>query len=140
MGEDGPDPDSTAGIGDFLAQILGEPHPAVSRARSIFDSSMASLIAKVRSQRVEDAYELTHLIFEHPQNSMYKTGDEKVMTLLKALVEAQRTDGGWLTFYSGGKSDVSISVYSLQVLVSHGVIDKSILQSMFDSASKDQSF
>lgn len=131
------DDDSTVGIADFLAQVLGERYPAVSRARNIFDSSMAKLIARVKSERVEDAYELTHIIFENPQNSMYRTGDERVNTLLRALVEAQREDGGWLTFYSGGKSDVPMSVYSLQILVSYGVLDKSILQNMFDVALKE---
>jgi len=136
-GLNGPDPDSTAGIGDFLAQVRGEQHLAVSRARKIFDSSMAELIPKVRKERIEDAYELTHLIFDNPQNSMYKIGDKRVMTLLKALIEIQREDGGWLTFYSEGKSDVSITVYALQVLVSHDVLDKTVLQKMFDEALKD---
>jgi len=137
-GVDGPDPDSTAGIGDFLARVVGGQHPAVSRATKIFNSSMDKLIGKVKKERIEDAYELTHLIFDNPQNSMYKKGDKRVMTLLRALVEAQRKDGGWLTFYSEGKSDVPITVYSLQVLVSHGVLDKTVLRHMFDVALKQR--
>jgi len=136
-GMNGPDPDSTAGIADFLAQVRRKKHPAVSRARKMFDSNIAKLVEKVKSQRIEDAYELTHLIFDEPENSMYRRGDKKVMILLKALVATQRDDGGWLTFYSGGKSDVPISVYSLQVLVSHGILNKAALQNMFDAALRD---
>jgi len=138
VGVDGPDPDSTAGIGDFLAQVIGGQHPAVSRARKIFDSSMDKLIGKVKKERIEDAYELTHLIFVKPQNSMYEKGDKRVMTLLRALLEAQREDGGWLTFYSKGKSDVPITVHSLQVLISHGILDKTVLRHMFDVTLKQR--
>lgn len=136
-GLDALDPDSSVGIADFLVQVFGEHHPSFSRARTIFNSKMAKLIAKVQNQKIDDAYELTHLIFENPQNSMYGSEDDKVMTLLKALIEAQRDDGGWLTFYSRGKSDVPITIYSLQVLVSHGVLDKSVPQEMFDAVSED---
>jgi hypothetical protein len=131
------DNDSTVGIANFLAQVVGEHHPTIPRAKTIFDTGIAKLVAQVKSQRVEDAYELTHLVFDEPKNFMYRSGDERVMILLRALIEAQREDGGWLTFYSGGKSDVPVSVYSLNVLVSHSVLDKSILQNMFDAALKD---
>jgi hypothetical protein len=133
VGLDGPDPDSTAGIGDFLSEVLGRRHPAASRARKIFDRSMDNLVAKVKRERVEDAYELTHLIFEKRPNLMYRKGDERVSTLLKTLIEAQRNDGGWITFYSEGKPDVPISVFSLQVLLFHGIVEKSSLQNMFDA-------
>jgi len=136
-GLDKRDDDSTVGIADFLAQVLGGQYPAVSVARNIFDSSMAKLVSRIKSERIDDAYELTHLISDKPQNSMHKTGDKRVKTLLKALGQAQREDGGWLTFYSGGKSDVPISVYSLQILVSHGVLQKTILQSMFAATLRD---
>ncbi len=139
VGLDELDADSTVGIGDFLAQAIERDHPAVSRAKKIFDSRMADLIEQVKREGTEDAYELTHLIFEKPQNSMYRKGDERVLTLLKTLAEAQRNDGGWFTFYSKGKSDVPITVFSLQALVSHGVIDKTVLQKMFNNALKGKS-
>lgn len=139
VGLNGLDPDSTVGIGDFLAQAVGRRHSAVSRARKIHDSCMTKLITKVNSERVEDAYELTNLIFDNPQNSMYRSGDERISTILRALVAAQRKDGGWLTFYSGGKSDVPITVFLLRVLVSHSIINTSTLQNMFDVALKDKS-
>ncbi|MFB0522559.1 MAG: hypothetical protein ACETV1_02215, partial [Candidatus Bathyarchaeia archaeon] len=134
VGRDGPDPDSTTGIGDFLAPILGKKHAAVSRAKKMFESSLAALLSKLEKERIEDAYELTHLVFETPQNFMYHKGDKRIRSLLETLVKAQRKDGGWRTFYSEGKSDVPITVFSLQVLVSHGVISKAWLQTLFDSA------
>jgi len=137
VGRDGPDPDSTTGIGDFLASMLGKKHPAVSRAKKMFESSLANLLSKLEKERVEDAYELTHLVFETPQNLMYQKGDKRITTLLETLVKVQRKDGGWRTFYSEGKSDVPITVFSLQVLVSHGVMSKSSLQRLFDSAFAD---
>jgi len=134
VGRDGPDPDSTAGIGDFLAPILGKKHPAISRTKKMFESNLANLLSKLEKEKVEDAYELTHLVFESPSNLMYQKGDRRIMALLEALVEVQRGDGGWLTFYSEGKSDVPITVFSLQVLVSHGIISESMLQRLFDEA------
>ena len=136
MGQNGPDPDSTAGIGDFLAPFLGKKHPAVARAQQMFELNLTKLLSKVQKEKVEDAYELTHLVFDTPPNIMYQKGDKRIETLLEALARAQRTDGGWLTFYYEGKSDVAITVFSLQVLISHGVISKSSLQKLFDSALK----
>ena len=52
------------------------------------------------------------------------------------LVQAQCKDGGWKTFYSSGKSDVAMTVYALQVLVSHEIVKKQTLQEMFDYAIK----
>ncbi len=137
VGRDGPDPDSTTGIGDFLAPMLGKKHPAVSRAKKMFESSLADLLSKLEKERIEDAYELTHLVFETPQNFMYNKGDRRIRSLLETLVKAQREDGGWRTFYSEGRSDVPITVFSLQVLVSHGIISKLSLQKLFNSASTD---
>lgn len=134
VGKDEPDPDSTTGIGDFLAPILGKKHPAVSRAKKMFEASLANLLSKLEKERIEDAYELTHLVFETPQNFMYHKGDRRITTLLETLVKVQRKDGGWRTFYSEGKSDAPITVFSLQVLVSHSVISKSSLQRLFDFA------
>jgi len=134
VGRDGLDPDSTTGIGDFLAPILGKKHPAVSRTKKMFESNLANLLSKIEKEKVEDAYELTHLVFETPSNLMYQKGDKRIMALLEALVKVQRGDGGWLTFYSEGKSDVPITVFSLQVLVSHGVISRSMPQRLFDEA------
>jgi len=134
VGRDGPDPDSTAGIGDFLAPILGKKHPAVSKTKKMFESNLANLLSKLEKEKVEDAYELTHLVFDTPSNLMYQKGDRRIMTLLEALMKVQRGDGGWLTFYSEGKSDVPITVFSLQVLVSHGIISESMLQRLFDEA------
>ncbi len=137
VGRDGPDPDSTTGIGDFLAPMLGKKHPAVSRAKKMFESSLADLLSKLEKERIEDAYELTHLVFETPQNFMYNKGDRRIRSLLETLVKAQRKDGGWRTFYSEGRSDVPITVFSLQVLVSHGIISKLSLQKLFNSAFTD---
>jgi len=134
VGRDGPDPDSTTGIGDFLAPILGKRHSAVSRAKRMLESSLANLLSKIEKEKVEDAYERTHLVFDTPSNLMYQKGDRRIMALMEALVKVQRGDGGWLTFYSEGRSDVPITVFSLQVLVSHGVISQSMLQRLFDEA------
>ena len=134
VGLEGADPDSTAGIGDFLAPILGRKNPAVSRASRMFESALTKLLDKLRKERIEDAYELTHLVFETQPNLMYQRDDTRIRTLLEALIKAQRKDGGWLTFYSEGKSDVPITVYSLQTLLSHGITRKSALRTMFDSA------
>jgi len=136
VGMEGADPDSTAGIGDFLAPILGRKHPAVSRAKRMFESALTKLLDKLKKERIEDAYELTHLIFETPPNLMYQRNDRRIRTLLEALVDVQRKDGGWLTFYSEGKSDVPITVFSLQVLLSHGVLSKQALQIMRDATFK----
>jgi hypothetical protein len=135
VGMEGADPDSTTGIGDFLAPILGRKHPAVSRAKKTFESTLTKLLDKLKKERTEDAYELTHLIFEVQPNLMYQRNDKRIRTLLEALVKVQRRDGGWLTFYSEEKSDVAITVFSLQVLLSHGIISKSALRTMFDSAT-----
>jgi len=132
---EGADPDSTTGIGDFLAPILGREHQAVSRAKRMFGSTLTKLLDKLKKERIEDAYELTHLIFEVQPNLMYQRNDKRVKTLLEALVKVQRRDGGWLAFYSEEKSDVAITVFSLQVLLSHGVISKSALRTMFDLAT-----
>jgi len=137
VGRDGPDPDSTAGIGDFLAPMLGKKHAAVSRAKKMFESSLANLLLKLEKERVEDAYELTHLVFETPYNFMYQKKNKRIRSLLETLVKAQRKDGGWRTFYSEGRSDVPITVFSLQVLVSHGITSKPSLQRLFDSAFAD---
>jgi len=134
VGLKGADPDSTTGIGDFLAPILGRQNPAVTRAKKMFESTLSKLLDKLNKEKIEDAYELTHLILETQQNIMYQRGDKRIRTLLEALVKVQRKDGGWLTFYSEGKSDVPMTVFSLQVLLSHGVVRKSALQTMFDSA------
>jgi len=134
VGMEGADPDSTTGIGDFLAPILGRKHQAVSRAKGMFESTLTKLLDKLKKEKIEDAYELTHLIFETQPNVMYQRNDARIRTLLEALVEVQRKDGGWLTFYSEGKSDVAITVFSLQVLLSHGIITKSALRTMSDSA------
>jgi hypothetical protein len=134
VGTEGADPDSTAGIGDFLAPILERKHPAVSRAKRTFESTLTKLLDKLKKEKIEDAYELTHLVFETQPNLMYQMNDGRIRTLLEALVKVQERDGGWLTFYSEEKSDVAITVFSLQVLLSHGIIRKSALQKMFDSA------
>lgn len=134
--QNGPDPDSTAGIGDFLAPFLGKKHPMVARAKKMFELNLTKLLSKVQTEKVRDAYELTHLVFDSPPNVMYQKSDRRIRILLEALAEAQRTDGGWLTFYSEGKSDVAITVFSLQVLVSHDIISKSSLQKLFDSTLK----
>ena len=136
VGLEGADPDSTTGIGEFLALILGRKNPAVSRARRMFESTLTKLLDKLKKERIEDAYELTHLVFETPPNLMYQRKDGRIRTLLEALVNVQRKDGGWLTFYSEGKSDVPITVFSLQVLLSHGVLSKHALQTMCDSTLK----
>ena len=138
VGTEGADPDSTTGIGDFLAPILGRKHPAVSRAKRTFESTLSKLLDKLKKERIEDAYELTHLVFEAQPNLMYQRNDARVRSLLEALVKVQRRDGGWLAFYSEGKSDISITVFSLQVLLSHGVLSKHALQIMFDSTLKRQ--
>ena len=117
--------------------MLGKKHSTVSRAKKMFEASLASLLSKLEKERVEDAYELTHLVFEMPQNFMYNKGDRRIGSLLETLVTVQRKDGGWRTFYSEGKSDVPITVFSLRVLVSHGVISKPSLQKLFDSAFAD---
>jgi len=134
VGLDGPDPDSTAGIADFLAPMLGKQHATVTRAKKMFESNLANLLSKLEKERIKDAYELTHLVFDTPRNIMYQKGDNRITKLLEALVKAQRQDGGWLTFYSEGKSDAPITVFALQVLTSHGIVSKNNLQSMFDSA------
>lgn len=136
VGQNGPDPDSTTGIGDFLAPILGKKHSAVARAKKMFESNLTKLLSKVQKEEVEDAYELTHLVFDTPPNIMYQKSDKRIGILLKALAKAQRTDGGWLTFYSEGKSDAPITVFALQTLISHDAISKSSLQKSFDSTFK----
>lgn len=132
VGMEGVDPDSTTGVGDFLASILGRKHQTVSRAKSVFESALKKLLDNVKKERIEDAYELTHLVFETQPNLMYQRNDRRIRTLLEALVKVQRKDGGWRTFYSEGKSDVSITLFSLQVLTSHGMISKPSLQRFFD--------
>jgi len=136
VGLEGADPDSAAGIGEFLAPILGKESPAVSGAKRMFESTLAKLLDKLKKERIEDAYELTHLVFETPPNLMYQRNDTRIRTLLEALAKVQRNDGGWLTFYSEGESDVPITVFSLQVLLSHGVLSKQALQIMCDSSLK----
>lgn len=126
------DPDSTVGIGNFLARLHGTSHHSFLKAKAIFEERMSVLAQKVAHETVDDAYELTHLVFEDAPNFMYDEGDERVERVLEALVRAQREDGGWKTFYSGEKSDAAITAYSLEVLVLHGVIDKSDLQEMLD--------
>jgi prenyltransferase beta subunit len=126
------DPDSTVGIGNFLAKIHSANHPSVLRAKKIFEERMSELAKKVSQETVDDAYELTHLIFDEVPNHMYNLSDERVRKILKMLVNAQRKDGGWKTFYSDGKSDVAITAYALQVLISHGILKKEFLQEMFD--------
>lgn len=132
VGMEGVDPDSTTGVGDFLASILGRKHQTVSRAKSVFESALKKLLDNVKKERIEDASELTHLVFETQPNLMYQRNDRRIRTLLEALVKVQRKDGGWRTFYSEGKSDVSITLFSLQVLTSHGMISKPSLQRFFD--------
>jgi len=126
------DPDSSVGIGNFLAEIYGKNYPPFLRSKRIFEEKMSELAEKVSHEAIDDAYELTHLIFDNVPNYMYSLDDERVRKVLEMLVHAQRKDGGWKTFYSGGKSDVAITVYALQVLVSHGIIKKETLQKMFD--------
>ncbi len=128
------DPDSTVGIGNFLVTVYGNNYPSVVRARRIFEERIAGLAAKVKHETVDDAYELTHLVFDEFPNYMYNLDDMRVRRVLEALVHVQREDGGWKTFYSCGKSDAAISVYALRVLVSHGIISKETLQEMFDSS------
>jgi hypothetical protein len=134
VGRDKSDPDSTTGIGDFLAPIVGKQNPTVYRAKSRFESTLTKLLDRLKSERIEDAYELTHLVFEDAPYLMYGKGDKRIRALLEALIKAQRKDGGWLTFYSEGKSDVPITVFSLKALLSHGIIAKTVLQKAFDSA------
>jgi hypothetical protein len=130
------DADSTVGIGNFLAKLYGKDHPSVLRAKRIFEERMSELAKKVSHKTIDDAYELTHLIFDEVPNYMYHLGDERVKRVLEMLLHVQGKDGGWKTFYSGGKSDAAITVYALRVLLSHGIVQKKTLQEMFDHAVK----
>jgi hypothetical protein len=130
------DPDSTVGIGNFLATIHGDSYPSFMRAKKIFEGRLTELVEKLENETIDDAYELTHLVFSETPNHMYTLGDERVRKVLETLIEAQHEDGGWKTFYSGGKSDVGITVYALQLLVSHRIIKKETLQEMFEDAIK----
>lgn len=83
---------------------------------------------QVKQEKIECAYTLTHLLFDTPENRMYRKDDPRVQTLLEALVEAQRPDGGWSTFYSPDKPEPAMSAYAVSVLLSH----QAMLCSMFD--------
>lgn len=131
------DPDSTVGTGNFLAAFYGTNHPSFLRAKKIFEQRLTELAEKVQRKTIDDAYDLTHLILDEATNYMYSLDDERVRKVLEMLVKVQREDGGWKTFYSGGKSDVPITVYALQVLVSHKIIKKETLQEMFDRTLRD---
>jgi len=130
------DPDSSVGIGNFLAIIYGIKHSSFVKAKKIFEERMSKLSEKIKHETIDDAYELTHLISDEVPNHMYNLEDERVRKVLKTLVHVQRKDGGWKTFYSRGKSDVAITVYALQVLVSHKIIKNEKLQEMFDCTVK----
>jgi hypothetical protein len=126
------DADSSVGIGNFLAEIYGKDYPSFLRSKRIFEERMSELAEKVSHEVIDDAYELTHLISDKVSTYMYGIDDTRIRKVLEMLVQAQCKDGGWKTFYSGGKSDVAITVYALQVLVSHGILKKQTLQEMFD--------
>ncbi|MEM3646734.1 MAG: prenyltransferase/squalene oxidase repeat-containing protein [Thermofilum sp.] len=126
------DPDSTTGITAFLAQSRGEDHPAVRRGRIIFEAKLNELVQQVEREKTDCAYTLTHLLFDTPENKMYRKNDPRIQTLLKALVEAQRPDGGWSTFYSSDKPEPAMSAYAVSVLLAHRAVDKAVLRSMFD--------
>lgn len=130
------DADSSVGIGNFLAEIYGRDYLSFLRSKRIFEERMSELAEKVSHEVIDDAYELTHLISDKVPNYMYSIDDERVRKVLKMLVQAQCKDGGWKTFYSGGKSDPAITVYALQILVFYGIIKKESLQEMFDFAVK----
>jgi prenyltransferase beta subunit len=132
------DPDTTVEIGNFLAKIHGPDYPPFLRVKKMFEEQISALAKKIAHETVDDAYELTHLVRDEVPNYMYSVGDKRVKKSLKMLIQVQREDGGWKTFYSGGKSDVAITVYALQVLVSHKIIRKTTLQTMFDHAMKNR--
>mgnify|MGYP001026924852 CR=1 FL=1 len=130
------DADSSVGIGNFLAEIYGKNYRSFLRSKRIFEERMSTLAEKASHEVIDDAYELTHLIFDKVSTYMYSIDDKRIRKVLEVLVQAQCKDGGWKTFYSGGKSDVAMTVYALQVLVSHGIVKKQTLQEMFDYAVK----
>jgi hypothetical protein len=141
--ERGEDPDATVQVAFLMGDVFGEDDPAYRRGRELFEGYLdrcardAERGYRVRprdGQRADlDVYQLTHLflswLLDPPRRfrTGYDVGDPRVRTMMEALVDIQREDGGWRPFFAEGSSPVYTAL-AVKALVLSGMLDRAALR------------
>ena len=141
--EDRGDPDSTAQIAFLMGEIYGTDDPAYVKGRQMFEGALDECVQDAeRGYRIRfhdgereglDAYHLTHLflasLVDPPRRfqSGYDASDPRVRRMMEALVDIQREDGGWHTFWTQ-ESLPDYTVLAIEALVLSGVLAREDLQ------------
>ena len=137
------DADATAQVTFLMGEVHGEDDPVYQRGRESFERHLdgcARDAARGYTIRVRDgerspldAYHLTHLLLswslDPPRRfqSGFDTADPRVRSMMQALLEIQRQDGGWRPFFSQESSPV-YTLLAVKALILSGMLSREDLR------------
>ena len=147
------DPDASAQITFLMKDLLGEEDTLHKRGIALYEGHISQMAKDAESgfhhrkgQKEEnDIYHLTHLLGQslffgkRSADAGYNVKDERVKKILKAILEAQREDGGWRPFWSK-KSDPLYTALVIKIFLWVAALPRKKIRSMVEkSISPEQS-
>jgi len=127
-----PDPDSTADIAFTIRDVCGDNDEAYLKSRERFEDCLSKFSQDVergyyvyegKNQEL-DIYYLTQFLSKPIIKAGYDLGDKRVAKIVEAIVETQRPDGGWRTFWGAG-SDPFYTCRTLEMLLLMDAVPRS---------------
>jgi len=137
-GQERSDPDSSTRVTFVLQEAYGETDPVVQRGRAYYERCLTEVARDARQRYYEvrgerrglDVYHLVDTVLEaESAASGYTMQDERIRSIVEAVVDIQRRDGGWRPFWME-ESDPFYTCYTLRALVWVGALERADLAEM----------
>ena len=137
------DPDTTAQITFLMGELYGKSDPVYQRGKEQFELHLDECARDAKrgyaisvrdgKRRALDIYHLTHLLLswwlDPPRRFQFgcDARDPRVRSVMQAILEIQRSDGGWRPFFSQESSPI-YTLLAVKTLVLSGMLPRDRLQ------------
>jgi hypothetical protein len=148
------DPDSSAQITFLMKDLLGEEDTLYKRGILLYEEHLNQVAKDAESgfhhrkgqkhescvlREENDIYHLTHLLGQsfffgkRSADAGYNVKDKRVKSIVKAIFETQREDGGWRPYWSK-KSDPLYAALVIKIFLWVGALPKKKTRSMIEKS------
>ncbi len=141
------DPDSSAQITFLMKDLLGEEDTLYKRGIALYEEHLdrvakdaeTGFLYRNGQKEENDIYHLTHLLGQslffgkRGADAGYNVRDKRVKSIVKAIFETQREDGGWRPYWLK-KSDPLYTALVIRIFYWIGALSKKKIKSMIERA------